>query len=238
MQQPNDGAVGPDARSAATSGRTMPWPSGPSRSRSHGRRGAARRPLRDRRRLRRPVGGGCGRPARRVGGADREAQDGRRLPQLRLRALQGADRGGPPGPSDAHLRAVRHRADQPDGELQGRARPHPTRHRLDRPQRLGGALRRPRRQGDPRRRPVHLAATPWPPATRASRRAASSSPPARRRRCRPSPGSTACPTSPTRPSSRTARSSTTSSSSAAARSASSSPRRICASAPASPCWRR
>ena len=40
--------------------------------------------------------------------ADREAQDGWRLPQLRLRPLQGADRGGAARASHAHERGFRH----------------------------------------------------------------------------------------------------------------------------------
>ena len=51
------------------------------------------RPLHHRRGLRRLVAGRCGGAARHEGRADREAQDGRRLPELRLRALEGADRG-------------------------------------------------------------------------------------------------------------------------------------------------
>ncbi len=53
------------------------------------------RSLRHRRRLRRPVGRGCGGGARRSGGADREGQDGRRMPQHRLRAFESAARRRP-----------------------------------------------------------------------------------------------------------------------------------------------
>ena len=76
----------------AASTRQRPSLRGNERS-EHGRR-ADPRHLRDRRRLRRPVGGGRGGRLRRAGGADREGQDGRRLPQLRLRAVEGAARGG------------------------------------------------------------------------------------------------------------------------------------------------
>ncbi len=57
----------------------------------HGR-AAHSRSLRHRCRLRRPVGRRRRRRARRAGGADREGQDGRRLPQRRLRAVEGDDR--------------------------------------------------------------------------------------------------------------------------------------------------
>ena len=62
------------------------------------------RPVRHRRRLGRPFGRGRRgrfRPLRR---AHREAQDGRGLPQLRLRALQGADRRRQARPRHAHGR--------------------------------------------------------------------------------------------------------------------------------------
>ncbi len=68
------------------------------------------RHLRHRRRLRRPVGRGRRRRLRRAGGADREGQDGRRLPQLRLRAVEGAARRGASGPTAlADAAAVRRR---------------------------------------------------------------------------------------------------------------------------------
>ena len=71
------------------------------------------RPVRDRRRGRRPFGGGRRRAARRLGRAGREAQDGGRLPQLRLRAVEGAARGGATGASHALGRGVRHPAGDP-----------------------------------------------------------------------------------------------------------------------------
>ena len=111
------------------------------------------RHLRHRRRLRRPVGRGRGGRVRRAGGADRERQDGRRVPQLRLRAVEGADRGRQARP--------RHRRRLTPFGISGRpvrdrlrqgARACARRDRGDRAERFQGALHRPRRAGD-RRRP-------------------------------------------------------------------------------------
>ena len=72
----------------------------------HGR-AAHPRSLRHWRRLRRAVDRGRGRHAWRAGGADRKGPDGRRVPQHRLRAVEGDDRGGQARRCDAHQRAVR-----------------------------------------------------------------------------------------------------------------------------------
>ena len=68
------------------------------------------RHLRDRRRLRRAFGRGRGRRVRRAGGADRKGQDGRRLPQLRLRAVEGAARRRQARAEPRRADAVRHDA--------------------------------------------------------------------------------------------------------------------------------
>ena len=68
------------------------------------------RPLRHRRGRRRAVGGGGGGDARRAGGADRERPDGRRMPQHRLRAVEGDDRRGQARRGVRDQRTVRRQA--------------------------------------------------------------------------------------------------------------------------------
>ena len=60
-------------------------------------------------------GGGQG-----EGDADRKAQDGRRLPQHRLRAVQGADQVGQAAVADEARRAIRPAASQRRVGLRGR----------------------------------------------------------------------------------------------------------------------
>ena len=129
----------------------------------HGR-AAHPRSLRHWRRRRRAVGRGGGGHARRAGGADRKGPDGRRVPQHRLRAVEGDDRRGQARRGLSHQRAVRHQAREAGRRVRRGQRSHPSRHRRDRAERFQGALhraRRPRdrgrgalpRQQDRRRRP-------------------------------------------------------------------------------------
>ena len=119
-------------------------------------RGRGRSPhsrhLRDRRRLRRPLGRGRGGRIRRAGGADRKGQDGRRLPQLWLRARP--RRCSPPRSTPIASRrvdAVRPHAAARGDRLRQGARACARRDRGDRAERFTGALHRPRRAGDRRR---------------------------------------------------------------------------------------
>ena len=80
--------------------------------------------------------------------ADREAQDGRRLPQLRLRALQGADRGGQARAPCARRATFGISARRSRRSTHGAVHDHVQRRdRRHRAQQLGRALHRPRRAG-------------------------------------------------------------------------------------------
>ena len=236
MQQPNDRAAGLMRIGPAASGRTMPWPSGPSRSRPHGG-GELRVDIC-------VIGAGSGG----LSVAAAAAQLGVSVALIEKHKMGGDCLNYGCVPSKALIAAARRahlmRTCAPFGivptnptvsykgvhdHVQGVIAAIAPNNSAERFAGLGVKVIRAAAQFISRDTVVA--------GDSASRRAASSSPPARRRPSRPSPASTACPISPTRPSSRTARSSTTSSSSAAARSASSWPRRICASAAASPCSR-
>ena len=242
MAQPNERGVGLMRADAGGSADRPQRRQGRQPARHLGRLGhpgAARGPVRDRRRLGRPLGGGGCRPARRQRGADREAPHGRRLPELRLRAVQGAAGRRRAGPSRcAPPTPFGIVPTNPSIGYRGRARPRAWRHRRHRAQRFGRAVHRPRRQGDQGHRPVHQ------PRHRGGRRHAREGAPLRDRHrlvaghsAHPGPRERR-PISPTRRSSTTATSSIIWSSSAAARSGWSWPRRTCGSAAASPSSRR
>ena len=107
------------------------------------------RSLRHRRRLRRPVGCGRRRGARRPGGADREGQDGRRMPQHRLRAVEGAARRRRRAPrrSAPRSRSASSRS-AASVEFCQVQRSRAGGDRGDRAERFEGAFHRPRRSGD------------------------------------------------------------------------------------------
>ena len=80
------------------------------------------------------------------GHAGREPQDGRRLPELRLRAEQGADQDGQAAAADARRRSsTASRARRPTFELRRRDGAGGARRARDRAARFGGALHRPGR---------------------------------------------------------------------------------------------
>ncbi len=162
---------------------------------------------------------------------DREGPHGRRVPERRLRALEGADRrGGAParGPVRRPLRA-RHRRGA--GRSRPCSRPSAGRDRGDRPERFRRALRGHGRQGDPGGGTLRRSRDRRRRRLRRSGRGASSSPSARTPRCRPSRASPAAVPHQRHHVRSRRDAARTSSSSAAARSASSSPRPIAASAP-------
>ena len=94
-------------------------------------------------------------PDGRLGGVDRARPDGRRLPQCRMRAVEGADRGRGRRRGRAGRRQVRHSHRPARDRFRPGARPCPRRDRGDRPARFGRALRGARRDGDPGARPLH-----------------------------------------------------------------------------------
>ena len=159
MQQPNERAAGPLRAGAGHCADARKGTQPVDLSRSIGKR-AAPRSVRYRGWLRRAFGRRGGGAARRVRRAHREAQDGRRLPQLWLCALQGADGRRPTRPRSCAPAAVFGIVPiKPTIELHGRARPCAGGHRRHRPQRLGRTVHRAQRQGDHAPRPSLSTAT-------------------------------------------------------------------------------
>ena len=115
------------------------------------------RPLRDRRRLRRPRGRRRRGADGRRGGAGREGQDGRRLPELRLRTVQVADRRRQGRADDPHRGSLRGQRPRAGDRLRGGPRARPWRDRSDRAARFGSTLRGPGRQGAARASAFHWA---------------------------------------------------------------------------------
>ena len=77
-----------------------------------------------------------------------KAQDGRRLPQHRLRAVEGAAGGGQARRAGAQRARLRRRRRERRGRLRQGARSRAERDRRDRAERFGRALHRPRRARD------------------------------------------------------------------------------------------
>ncbi len=112
------------------------------------------RSLHHRRGLGRSLGRRRRRRVRPERGADREAQDGRRLPQLRLRAVEGADRRRQAGPRHAHVRARSALRRSSRSSITKAVHDHVhQRHRGHRAKRFRRALHRARRARHHRSRP-------------------------------------------------------------------------------------